>query len=824
MARRIPGSRPPGTDGGSSGFLRRAARLVGRETWPPLDRLAALAGPVARLLARDRRTGMAWARKVLAVVETLGEDHARQCTDLLAQAVERDPEEALRLAETLPDHLACVAPADRRRLLRWVGWALDTQPRSVSTLVEHLPALLPVLEDGALRSFLDRGLASPERAAAFLRLESEASREAMASLRPGVALEEVTRILSLYATAHCGQEVRIRAAPPEPIGPGRRGAPRAFADGHDIHLPARMDTFGDGRDFRAYRVATALAAGMIEFGTFDLILDDLPGVWPARREGEVEHERLFRGLGVRSLARDLFGILEEARVEARIEAAYPGLARDLAGHRADLPDDRPPLTALAPVDQAVEILARRAWHLPRRSEEDRELDPGARAVLAVLLPRLERVRRPEADVADSARALVEVWPAVSGLLARSDEPVAGREPGLDPLPGGAQIRSDLRDARAWALDERALALVAALRAVGTRLGLGEARAQVASSDWAETDAWLAAHEAPAGPLAEARDEPSLSPVLREGVDPGHPLSGAGFLYPEWDHTVSDRLPDRVRVREYALARGSSAFADEVLDRRRPLVAALRRQFEALRPDDVRRVRGLAHGDELDMDRVVEDRTVRRAGGSPSERLYARRERADRSVAVAFLLDLSSSTNEVVTGTGQRIVDVEKEALVLIAEAVDALGDAFAIWGFSGYGREQVAFYVAKSFDEPWGPAARERIGAIGWRMENRDGAAIRHASRRLLERPARTRLLVLLSDGKPLDCGCERYADAYAQEDTRMALLEARQAGLHPFCITVDPHSREYLPRMYGASSYTVIERVESLPARLPAIYRRLTV
>ena len=108
-------------------------------------------------------------------------------------------------------------------------------------------------------------------------------------------------------------------------------------------------------------------------------------------------------------------------------------------------------------------------------------------------------------------------------------------------------------------------------------------------------------------------------------------------------------------------------------------------------------------------------------------------------------------------------------------------------------------------------------------MENRDGAAIRHATKKLSEWPARVKLLVLLSDGKPLDCGCDHYSDFYAQEDTRVALTEARSVGIHPFCITVDPHGQDYLARMYGEHGYTVIDRVEALPDRLPRIYRRLT-
>jgi nitric oxide reductase activation protein len=108
-------------------------------------------------------------------------------------------------------------------------------------------------------------------------------------------------------------------------------------------------------------------------------------------------------------------------------------------------------------------------------------------------------------------------------------------------------------------------------------------------------------------------------------------------------------------------------------------------------------------------------------------------------------------------------------------------------------------------------------------MENRDGAAIRHAVARLVAEPSRQRLLFLLSDGRPLDCGCDHYFDRYAQQDTRVALQEARKVGVHPFCLTVDPRGADYLEDMYGRGAYTVVERVESLPARLPALYRRLT-
>jgi nitric oxide reductase NorD protein len=51
------------------------------------------------------------------------------------------------------------------------------------------------------------------------------------------------------------------------------------------------------------------------------------------------------------------------------------------------------------------------------------------------------------------------------------------------------------------------------------------------------------------------------------------------------------------------------------------------------------------------------------------------------VAVCFLADMSGSTNARVN-RDRRMLDTEKEALVLMSEALEAIGDAYAIYGFS----------------------------------------------------------------------------------------------------------------------------------------------
>jgi nitric oxide reductase activation protein len=208
-------------------------------------------------------------------------------------------------------------------------------------------------------------------------------------------------------------------------------------------------------------------------------------------------------------------------------------------------------------------------------------------------------------------------------------------------------------------------------------------------------------------------------------------------------------------------------------------------------------------------------------GPVDVRPYKAYRKKQRSVSVAFLVDLSSSTNELVGAEGKRIVDIQKEALVLISEALDAMGDYFSIYGFSGYGREQVAVYPVKEEKETWGPDVQQRLGNLSWKMENRDGAAIRHVTEILTRGEGTTKILLILSDGRPLDCGCSLYHDAYAQSDTRAALMETKKKGIRPFCITVDSGGAEYLSSMYG-TSFAVIKQVEDVPVQLPKLYHRL--
>jgi nitric oxide reductase NorD protein len=793
------------------------------------------AGPAMQLARIDTGALRAWMRWRGAVVEALGEEAGESYTGLVLQASATDGDLARIVAVALPEPMARVPAAHRSGYARLLREVLRVRPHAAPLLARVLPELMGTMDDVALRAFVARGLAlhaeSPQRAESFLRRESGESHAAVRELVRGVTLADVSRTLTLYARAHCGEDVQVR--------PGKGNA---FSDGHHVYLPEVVDTFGDARDFQVYRVLTALAAGYLEFGTFDLRLDRVAGAWPDARDGEGEVERYFRAFSNRSLARDLFQILEDARVERRIRVAYPGIARDLDALGPALRGDRP--DPKEPTLRVIEAVARRAWGLPELALAPDEADAAAPFLAAL-------AQVDELDVNGIAGVVHAHYGSVERLMRKAEEGTrpnpngtrhvrppneAAPEPeAFRPSPLAPRIRPEEAGAEERRVEEEAQRLLREMEAADgdgpqspteARRAAREAKSRGEDRSYADMEAFLERNPAKGGAKVDERAAPEREAKAATGLslDPDVEPGGRVFTYREWDTTIEDYKPRWVVVREQRLKEGDRAFVDDVLRREKVLIDALRRRFEALRPQGMVRARNLTDGDELDIDRVVEDAVGRRAGQPRNDRVYTRDERARRDVAVAFLVDMSSSTNESADGTGRRIIDVEKTALIVVAEALNALGDPFAVWGFSGYGRDHVAFYVAKEFGDAWDDRARQRVGRIGFKMENRDGAAIRHATARLMKQPARARLLILLSDGKPLDCGCDHYFDRYAQDDTRAALREARAQGVHPFCITVDPNGAKYLPRMYGDVAYTVIDRVELLPSRIVQVYRRLAL
>jgi nitric oxide reductase NorD protein len=251
-----------------------------------------------------------------------------------------------------------------------------------------------------------------------------------------------------------------------------------------------------------------------------------------------------------------------------------------------------------------------------------------------------------------------------------------------------------------------------------------------------------------------------------------------------------------------------------------LVRRVRRRFDGLRPRR-ERVGRQDDGPELDLAAYVSAVADWRAGRAGDDRLYAATRPARRDLALALLVDVSASTDAWVSGA-QRIVDVEKESLIVLLEALDALGDRHAAMAFSGEGAGGVRLLTVKDFTEPLGAPVRRRVAALEPDGYTRTGAALRHAAALLARQPARHRLLLVLTDGRPNDV--DHYAGRYGIQDTRQAVAEARLQGLVPFCLTVDREAPVYMPSIFGPRGYALLRRQDLLPAVLVEVVRRLLV
>jgi nitric oxide reductase NorD protein len=291
---------------------------------------------------------------------------------------------------------------------------------------------------------------------------------------------------------------------------------------------------------------------------------------------------------------------------------------------------------------------------------------------------------------------------------------------------------------------------------------------------------------------------------------------AGRLYPEWNYRSGSYMPDHCRVvAGRAPENGESWSPDQAMQRR---IRQVRRQFEALRPRH-ELMRAQPDGHEIDLDALVRARCDLRAGNGSLERVHLAMRPQSHDLAVTLLIDVSLSTDAWVDG--HRVLDVEKEALLVLAHGLSACGDHHSILTFTSRRRSWVRLDTVKAFDEPMSGAVERRIGALKPGYYTRIGAALRHAASGLAAQPQRKKLLIVLTDGKPNDV--DHYEGRFAVEDTRKAVQEARRLGMIVFGVTIDAAAQSYFPTLFGRGGYAIVSNIRRLPAALPALYRQLT-
>lgn len=310
------------------------------------------------------------------------------------------------------------------------------------------------------------------------------------------------------------------------------------------------------------------------------------------------------------------------------------------------------------------------------------------------------------------------------------------------------------------------------------------------------------------------DNPPQARAQRGAQD----LANNAISYPEWDYRRQAYRDPGSTLQLCPALEGPQQWVERTLDTHRPVLDAIRRQFESLRAQRVR-LRKQWEGDDIDLDAYIDGCAEARAGLSMPQALYQTQRRGRRDMAIMLLIDVSGSTDSWLS-CHRRVIDVEREALLLVCLALESLGEPYSVLAFSGEGPQWVTIRTLKAFDERYSDEVGRRIAALEPERYTRAGAALRHASTLLMREAATHRLLLLLSDGKPNDV--DQYEGRYGVEDMRQAVIEAKLQGIYPFCLTIDRQAANYLPAVFGSRQYALLHRPELLPGVLLDWIRRL--
>lgn len=671
--------------------------------------------------------------------------------------------------------------------------------RNSSTLLENLD--ITELEDWAIHG-LETFENDPSNARLYFSLKSRSSKDFVEKLMSGVALKRVSKILKYYAFGISGINFVIRSHNllPEEHAPSAH----PVVSGKAIYLTPTMKGYGDFDDnFRIYKLSVMHEVGHAQFGTsrcpFEMLLPLFGKIKPypdtsvlervAEAKEEAENESIVDfSLAIAMfpnpfVATDIMGIIEDARVEYQTVNLYRGLRREFEQVRRQMVGDRkPPEDTLERFMEAFLLIS--VGHTPAFDLDDdfKSLIEKVRSILE------EKIFQPASTSFDSLELTFDIYNMIEEQLG--------------------------------SLKSREYHFIRNFEYRGQGIGL--------SSHFEEEDSTEKILERfiPQTILDLDEDEMNqeeLQSGPRYAISKDWDVLGS-YTYDEWDAGIKDYKSDWCTVYEVAPTGKSSSFYQDTIEHYTHEISLINRIFKMMKPTSFQKLRRQVEGDEIDFDAITEAFTDRKCGINPTERLYIRRDKRERDVATLFLVDISASTGKELD-SGKTVLDVEKEALVIMIEALESIGDKYAIYAFSGDTRADVEYYSIKDFDGKFSEDVECKIGALEPAYNTRLGSVIRHSITKLKQVDAKIKLLVLLSDGEPYDFGFAdgKYRGQAAVEDTRMAIQEGNTLGMHFFCITVDTEASDYMDSIFSDVGYTIIDNAVTLPERLPILYNHLT-
>ncbi len=665
--------------------------------------------------------------------------------------------------------------------LQFINTLIAQAPRGVRPMLDKLEVLLTHLTLGGLRRWALWGAHAHrndyEEQIRYFSLESKESQAMLQKERKGTLLVDVQRRLNMYLRALWGRDFFMR--PTSGDFENREGY-RPYIEDYLLHLPDAYDDFvvpaqEPGQEgirvsgLELYRAAAAHCAAHV-----------------------VETRQPISAEGLTPLQMAMIGVIEDARVETLSIRRFPGLKQLWRQFHTVTPEMG------ATVGQYLDRLARALLDETYR-DDDPWVEEG-RALFAAAQDRL-----------DTNQTAWDIGVRLAGSF-QTQKRIAFN-PRTDVL--SAPYRDDNR--YFWAFEEfdfekAASAGYEPVRQVRKYVSLmemvNEVDNELAGDDAQEiwvlpTEFWL--------------DQEGVTINSLEGKEP----VSQPFHYAEWDYQIQLDRPAWATVVEKRPKVGELALISDIATRYKREIHRMKYLLDAMQPQGVQRIRKLEDGDEIDINAAIRAQIDIRMGMQPDPRIMMRSVRKTRDISVLVLLDLSESTNDKVAGQDYTVLELTRQACVLLADALAKVGDPFAIHGFCSDGRHDVEYYRFKDFDQHWDDVPKARLAGMTGQLSTRMGAAIRHATHHLRQQKSSKKLLMVITDGEPADIDVRD--PQYLRFDAKKAVEEAARAGIVTFCMSLDPRADQYVSRIFGVRNYMVVDHVERLPEKLPVLYAGLT-
>ncbi len=715
------------------------------------------------------------------VVKECGEDIIPDCLTAAMKLSSMTSGEVITLLfSSLPSAARYLGDAELLRgYLTFIHQFASTAARGLRPMLNHIDELLSKLTLSGLRRWANFGAQAYRRdynnLTAYFNLESADSKAMLQKERRGVLFIKVQRKLNFYLRALWGRDFFLR-----PTGADYTDF-RPYIEHRILHMPDAVDDVGPEENriagLELYRATAAHMAAHMSYSTAPISAEQLS---PAQ---------MF-----------FIGFIEDARVEYKAVQDFPGLKK-LWISLLKLEVEEEAEHATMPVLEHLALML-----IDNSISCD---DEALNAFAAKFHDEIE-------DNQDSNQFSWNMGMELFHLF-------AGRKavPSLRILE---RIRIPYRDDNryVWEFEEFSWGVETEYVPASQR----QVRRQVSVIEMAnEVDCELAGDDAQEIWTCSTNMRPYEDDLTDEQISFNdmwgkEPVSDP-FHYQEWDYQIQLHRPDWATVYERRQPKGDPEDINEILQEYKPIAHRIKQIIDLLTPEGVQRVRNMEDGDEIDLNAAVDAMISIRMGEQPNPRITMRNVLKSRDLSVVVLMDLSESTNEAMAGSDKTVLQLTREAVTLVATAINGIGDPFALHGFASDGRHDVQYYRFKDFSQHYDDDAKSRLAGMKGGLSTRMGAALRHAGYHLMKQPERRKLILLVTDGEPADI--DERDPQHLRHDTKKAVEELYSKGVLTYCLTLDPNADAYVKRIFGENNYTIVDNVDRLPEKLPTLFASLT-